>query len=52
MNSTTKCAHPACNCIPADGKQHCSDSCADAAGLLEITCQCQHTGCQGQKLKP
>jgi hypothetical protein len=52
MNSTTKCARPACNCMPADGKKHCGESCADAEGLLEKTCQCQHSGCQGHKLKP
>ena len=52
MNATSKCAHPACNCQPADGKGYCSDSCANAKGIVELTCQCQHPECQGQKLKP
>ncbi len=51
MNATTKCAHPACNCVPANGKKHCSATCADAKGLLELTCQCQHPECQGKELK-
>jgi hypothetical protein len=29
MNSPAKCARPACNCIPADGKKYCSAVCAD-----------------------
>ena len=52
MTTPSKCAHPACNCIPPNGKAYCSESCADAKRILEITCQCQHPGCQGQKLKP
>jgi hypothetical protein len=52
MNPKSKCEHPACNCIPADGETHCSAACSDAAAIVEITCQCQHPGCQGQELKP
>jgi hypothetical protein len=51
MNTPSKCARPACNCIPPDGKQYCSEICADAKGVTELTCQCQHPACQGEKLK-
>src|ERR1017187_4156968 len=49
MTTPSKCAHPACNCVPP---AYCSESCADAKRILEIPCQCQPAGCQGQKLKP
>jgi hypothetical protein len=51
MKNTAKCAHRACNCVPAEGNKYCSDTCADAKRVTEITCQCQHPGCQGEKLK-
>ncbi len=51
MKSTTKCAHPDCNCAPADGKKHCSDECADATGMSRLTCQCKHSDCQGKVVK-
>lgn len=51
MNATSKCAHPACSCERADGKKYCSQTCADAKGLLELTCQCRHTACLGAQLK-
>ena len=46
MKSSTKCAHPACNCVPADGTKHCSTACADAKGMSQLTCQCAHQDCQ------
>ena len=52
MNAPSKCARPACNCIPADGKKYCSEVCADAKAVTELTCQCQHPQCHGEKLKP
>jgi hypothetical protein len=52
MNAPSKCARPACNCIPADGKKYCSEVCADAKAVTELTCQCQHPECHGEKLKP
>lgn len=52
MNATTKCAHPVCNCVIVDGKQYCSETCADAKRLTELACQCQHPACQGAPLKP
>lgn len=51
MNAAPKCAHPACSCVRVDGKKYCSATCADAKGMLELTCQCQHTACQGAQLK-
>jgi hypothetical protein len=52
MNATTKCAHSACNCVPADGKPYCSETCADAKHVTELACQCQHLACQSVALKP
>jgi hypothetical protein len=52
MNPTTKCARPACNCVPATGQKYCSETCSDARGVTELTCQCQHPACQGEELKP
>ena len=51
MNATSKCAHPACSCVRVDGKSYYSGTCADAKGMLELTCQCQPTACQGAPLK-
>jgi hypothetical protein len=51
MIATSKCAHPACSCVATDGKKYCSTTCADAKGLLELTCQCQHTACRDPQLK-
>jgi hypothetical protein len=52
MTATSKCAHPACNCVPQSAKKYCSETCADAKRVTELTCQCQHPACQGEKLKP
>ena len=30
MDTKKKCAHPACNCVPPEGKSYCSTSCEDA----------------------
>ena len=51
MTPTTKCAHPACNCAPAEGSKHCSTACADANAGTKLTCQCQHSGCQSKGVK-
>jgi len=51
MTATTKCARPACNCVPADGKKYCSETCADAKRVTELTCQCEHPACQSQASK-
>lgn len=43
MTVKTKCARADCNCVPADGKKYCSETCADAKGVTELTCQCQQS---------
>jgi hypothetical protein len=40
-----KCAHPACNCLVEHGTKYCSDYCHDAAGTMEIACNCRHPQC-------
>jgi hypothetical protein len=52
MNAASKCAHAPCNCVPSHGERYCSEPCADAKGITELACQCQHPACQGEKLKP
>jgi hypothetical protein len=41
----TKCAHPACGCPTEKSSNYCSQSCKDAADLIEISCPCGHLGC-------
>lgn len=42
---TEKCAHPSCNCPPGKDSKYCSQYCKDAAGTMEISCNCRHPGC-------
>lgn len=42
-----KCAHPPCDCIPADGAKYCSAYCEGAEKTPEVTCECGHPGCAG-----
>jgi hypothetical protein len=51
MNTAKKCEHTACNCMAAPGKNHCSETCADAKKTPELTCQCHHAECDGKSLK-
>ena len=51
MTANTKCDRPACNCVPVDGKKYCSETCSDAKGVTELTCQCQHPACRSQALE-
>ena len=51
MKSSTKCAHPDCNCVPADGTMHCSTACADAKGMSQLACECKHKDCQREGTK-
>jgi hypothetical protein len=51
MKPTSKCAHPACSCLTGEGKKYCSEVCADARRVTELTCQCQHKECEGAALK-
>jgi hypothetical protein len=50
MDKKKKFAHPACSCIPEDGKEYCSTSCSDAGKFTELACQCAHPECQGEAL--
>jgi len=52
MPSSSKCARPACTCKTVSGSQYCSEVCADAKGMAELVCQCQHPDCGGETLKP
>jgi hypothetical protein len=49
MTTTQKCEHPGCNCQPANGKKHCSTTCADADAKKspKTPCQCKHPECIG-----
>ena len=40
------CAHPACNCPVPPGEKYCSQYCEDAADMTEISCNCEHAGCE------
>ena len=44
MNETTKCAHPACNCVVAKGGawgKYCSEHCKEKGQSVELRCDCQ-----------
>jgi len=46
---TSKCAHPACNCIVPKGGQfgkYCSEHCKEAGDITELHCDCKHPGCR------
>jgi hypothetical protein len=45
-NVEKKCAHPACSCPVPEGEDYCSTSCEDAAGLIELSCNCEHASCE------
>ena len=51
MSETKKCAHPACSCSVSGGKKYCGNACESAKKTTELTCQCDHPGCQGAQLK-
>jgi metallothionein len=51
MAKDNKCKHPACSCRVPDGESYCSAACSDAKDITELTCQCDHPGCQGEELK-
>ena len=48
MNAKAKCANPDCSCVPADGKEFCSDSCAVAKDRPQLACECPHPDCMGE----
>jgi hypothetical protein len=40
------CASSPCFCLVPDGEDYCGPACRDAGSKdVEITCQCDHTGC-------
>jgi hypothetical protein len=43
-----KCAHPACDCLVDKNTKYCSQYCKDAAGTMEISCNCRHAQCGTQ----
>ena len=49
---TSKCAHPACNCLAGRDSKYCSQYCEDASGTTEISCNCGHDGCALTESRP
>lgn len=47
-----KCAHPACSCTVPEGEAYCSTSCEDAAGIIELSCNCEHATCETLTSRP
>lgn len=47
-----KCAHPACICMVDEETKYCSEACHDAGSLMEISCNCGHTGCSVAESEP
>jgi predicted nucleic acid-binding Zn ribbon protein len=47
MENENKCAHQLCNCSVRADDKYCSDHCRDAVDqdIVEIRCDCGHTGC-------
>ena len=46
MANQKKCAHIACLCDVADGKEYCGESCREAGSEgVEVACQCDHLEC-------
>jgi len=48
MAEKKQCAHPACNCLAAEGGKYCSQYCEDAGNTMELSCNCGHQGCARQ----
>jgi hypothetical protein len=47
-NSTTKCLHPACECVVSKGGnygKYCSEYCRKMGDRIELHCNCQHADC-------
>ncbi|MBA2339680.1 MAG: hypothetical protein H0V88_04750 [Pyrinomonadaceae bacterium] len=40
-----KCAHPSCSCTVAQNEKYCSEYCANARNVMEISCNCRHPAC-------
>ena len=43
-----KCAHASCECQASRDSKYCGEYCEDAekARVIEISCGCEHSGCQ------
>jgi len=51
MTESTKCAHPACNCLVeknAEFGKYCSEHCKEAGDYTELRCDCQHPPCRDE----
>jgi len=47
--TTTKCAHPSCNCTVTKGGEYgkyCSEYCKESKQTTELRCNCQHAACR------
>jgi hypothetical protein len=43
--NTETCAHPSCNCPPAEDSDYCSTLCEGNEGRVDIICACGHPMC-------
>jgi|HubBroStandDraft_3_1064219.scaffolds.fasta_scaffold1396466_1 hypothetical protein len=43
--NTETCAHPSCNCPPAEDSDYCSALCEGNEGRVDIICACGHPIC-------
>jgi len=48
MNAKAKCANADRICVPADGKEMCSDSCAIAKDRPQLACECLNPDRMGE----
>ena len=50
--NTKKCAHSRCSCTAAEDSDYCTAYCENIAetDINTITCECGHSGCQGEIL--
>jgi hypothetical protein len=49
MAESTKCAHPACECVVSKGApfgKYCSEYCREKSGMSELHCRCGHPECK------
>jgi hypothetical protein len=46
---STKCAHPACECMVEKGGpygKYCSEVCKEKRQTTELRCECRHPACK------
>jgi hypothetical protein len=46
MAKNEKCAHPSCNCAPAQDSKFCSTLCEGNSTRPDIICGCGHAACE------